>query len=812
MHDREIAGEGLGGLDKAQLTAEVEKLRNRIAQLSNEIERKPQRGAEQALRASESRLEQAQRTAQVGDWQFDMETRKLVWSAEIYRIFGTTPADFKPSVEGFYEFVHPDDKERIRGLIEEGYSFGRQFSFEHRIILGNGETRWVIQENALVGDDGYGIGKRRGTVQNITERKLAEEALKKSEAQQRLLMNSLPAMIAYVDASRRYLSVNRAFEEWFQVSLDDVLGRTVEDVIGAENYSQIRDYVERAVAGEQVSYERTLTYAKDKKRVIHATLIPDIDSENTVRGYFALVTDVSERKAIEEALRARGEELRGIFETAAVGIAITALDGSFIQSNGAYQAMMGWSAEELSGTTFFDLTYEEDRAETERRHAKLLSGGVDSYQQDKRYLHKDGSIIWANVNAARLMNAEGEIVGDIAVVEDITRRREIEAQLLQSQKMEAVGQLTGGVAHDFNNLLTVISGSLHLLEDSRAVARGGEDLIRRALEAVERGADLTQRLLAFSRTQRLQPDAIDAGKLVLGMIEILERTLGANIEIVTSHPDDLWLCETDPSQLENAILNLATNARDAMPGGGRLTIETANIAPNGENANLPANVASGDYVVLTVSDSGEGIPKDVLAHVFEPFYTTKGVGKGSGLGLSMVYGFAQQSGGHATIVSEAGLGTAVKIYLPRARIKAAPALPVDSPVTVPAATGETILVVEDDPDVRALAVALLSKLGYEIIEAPDAKSALALLLESGEIDLLLSDIVLPGKMNGVELAVEVRALQPQVKMVFMSGYTQRAFDAEGVDGLEYIYIQKPFGKPVLAKAIRDALDLPAGAV
>ncbi len=807
MHNREIAEEGLGVLDKAQLMAEVNKLRHRIAELENEIERRPPRGAENALRASESRLEQAQRTAQVGDWQFDTETEELEWSAEIYRIFGTNPADFKPSAERFYEFVHPDDKEQIRGLIEEGFRSGQQFSFEHRIVLANGETRWVVQENVPVEDGGGEIGKRRGTVQNITERKLAEEALKKSEAQQRLLMNSLPALIAYVDAEKRYLLVNRAFEEWFQVSLADVLGRTVEDVLGAENYSSIRVYVERAVAGEQVSYERTLAYPGGKKRVIHATLIPDFDSESTVRGYFALVTDITERKAIEEALRAGEEMLRGIFETEAVGIAITALDGSFIQSNGAYQEIMGWSAEELSGMTFFDLTHEGDRAETERRHAELLSGAVASYQQDKRYLHKDGSVIWANVNAARLMNAEGEIIGDIAVVEDITRRREIEAQLLQSQKMEAVGQLTGGVAHDFNNLLTVISGSLHLLEDSSAFARSGNDLVRRALDAVERGADLTQRLLAFSRTQKLQPDAIDAGKLVLGMTEILQRTLGANIEIVTLQPDDLWSCETDQSQLENAILNLAINARDAMPGGGRLTIETENIELDGEFDNFPADVASGDYVMLTVSDNGEGIPKDVLAHVFEPFYTTKGVGKGSGLGLSMVYGFAQQSGGHATINSEQGLGTAVKIYLPRAARKAAPAPPEQPSVSEREAKGETILVVEDDPDVRTLAVALLSKLGYGIVEAEDAKSALALLPESGRIDLLLSDIVLPGKMNGVELAVEVRALQPQVKMVFMSGYTQRAFDAEGIDGLDYIYIQKPFGKPVLAKAIREALDL-----
>jgi PAS domain S-box-containing protein len=586
----------------------------------------------------------------------------------------------------------------------------------------------------------------------------------------------------------------------------------MEEIAGAENFAKVREYVERALAGEQVSYERTLHYPGGRAREIHAILVPDFGPENVVRGYFALVTDITERKATEEALRAGEELLRGIFETEAVGIATTTPEGRYIQSNSAYLAMIGRDSEELTNMTFFELTHEDDQAEAKKRHAELLAGAIDSYQLDKRYIHKDGSVVWVNVNTSRLKDAEGNMIGDIAVVEDITHRREIEAQLLQSQKMEAVGQLTGGVAHDFNNLLTIISGCLQMLEDSDGVSNSEDDLLRRALQAVQRGADLTQRLLAFSRRQTLRPHAVDAGRLVVDMIGILERTLGASVEIITSQPDDLWPCEADPSQLENAILNLAINARDAMPNGGTLSIEIENAELIDEEAAVQAGVTSGNYVVLTVSDNGVGIPRESLARVFEPFYTTKGAGKGSGLGLSMVYGFAQQSGGYASIESETDHGTAVRIYLPRSRREVEPAPDVatspsvKSSVPVPEASGETILVVEDDTYVRKLSVTILSKLGYAIIEAPDAKVALKLLQDTGEVDLLLSDIVLPGKINGVELAVKMRALQPQIKVVFMSGYTQRAFDAEEVADLDYVYIQKPFGKPVLARAIRDALD------
>ncbi|MBT5038932.1 MAG: PAS domain S-box protein [Rhodospirillaceae bacterium] len=888
--------------------------------------------ADAALRASEARYEEAQRTAQVGSWEFNMATGELIWSAEVYRIFGTTPDAFQVTNKGFLNFVHPDDLEQIQAQIGEAHRSGDYVDYEHRIVLASGEVRWVHQVNSPDGGEAGGLsGRRRGTIQHITERKLAEQALKNSEAQQRLLMDSLPALIAYIDAEQRYRAANRVFEEWYQVSFSSVVGKTLEEVVGAENYEKIRHDVERALAGEHISYDRTITYAQGRVRDIRASLVPDFGPEREVRGYYVLITDitdrnraerelreseeryrsliedqpefvsrykpdgtltfvnaayaaqhsmrpdemagmnifdfvpegeqarvrryiaklgadkpfdsienravmpdgtvvwqewtdrafvddlghvseiqafgrdVTQRKEIEEALRDREQMLGGIFDTAAVGIVVVDREGRFLQFNHAYQTMLGRSAEELKSMTFWDVTHPDDHVGEAITFDNFLAGDGYSYQIKKRYIHKDGSIVWVNVNSARKCNAEGETIGDIAIVEDITRRKEVEAQLIQSQKMEVVGQLTGGVAHDFNNLLTVISGSLHLLEGHTGADAAGDQLIERALRAVERGADLTQRLLAFSRTQTLRPNATDVAELVSGMIEILQRTLGANIEIVTSQPDALWLCEVDPSQLENAILNLAINARDAMPEGGSLAFDIENVEFGDEHSPAPADTKQGKYVVLSVSDSGLGMPEDVLKHVFEPFYTTKEVGKGSGLGLSMVYGFARQSGGHADIESDEGAGTCVRLYLPRAVATDAPSVDDKSVGDMALATGETILVVEDNPDVRTLAVALLSKADYQVVEAPDAEAALAVLRHSGRIDLLLSDVVLPGGMNGASLAVKMRAERPGIKIVLMSGHAESAFENERMSRLDFHFIQKPFGKPVLLNTIRKAL-------
>ena len=388
-------------------------------------------------------------------------------------------------------------------------------------------------------------------------------------------------------------------------------------------------------------------------------------------------------------------------------------------------------------------------------------------------------------------------------------RRELAEQALrQAQKMEAVGQLTGGVAHDFNNLLTIIIGNLGIAKRGVVEARA-ERALTNALEGASRAAQLTQRLLAFSRLQPLNPIAVDANKLVVSMSDLLTRSLGENIELETIGGAGLWKVEADSSELEAALLNLALNARDAMPDGGKLTIETSNAYLDDDYCRQHSEVKPGQYVVIAVSDSGVGMSADTIERAFEPFFTTKETGKGTGLGLSQVYGFIKQSGGHVKIYSETGEGTTIKLYLPRYDGDEASA-PDDGHGDSEHGRGETILIVEDDEGVRQYAAEILRDLNYQIIEAKDSASALRLLDADKKFDLLLTDVVLPGK-NGRELADEIKRRRPETKVIFMTGYSRNAIIHQGRLDRGTELIPKPLTEGVLARKIRQVLDAPVAA-
>ncbi len=392
---------------------------------------------------------------------------------------------------------------------------------------------------------------------------------------------------------------------------------------------------------------------------------------------------------------------------------------------------------------------------------------------------------------------------------EVEERRKAEAALAQAQKMEAVGQLTGGIAHDFNNLLQVVVGNLDILqrnlpEDAARLRRSADN----AMKGARRAATLTQRLLAFSRRQPLDPKRIDVNALVSGMSDLLHRSLGETVAVETVVAAGLWRVEADANQLENAILNLAVNARDAMPDGGKLTIETANTMLDEAYARAHAEVRPGQYVVLSVSDTGVGMDRETAERVFEPFFTTKEVGKGTGLGLSMVYGFAKQSGGHVKIYSEPLVGTTVKIYLPRltgGRSEEEDEAP-ELNISPDGGGKETILVVEDDEDVRAYSAETLRELGYQVIEAQDGPSALRVLERQAGIDLLFTDVVLPNGLNGERLARDARALRPGIKVLFTTGYSRNAIVHHGRLDAGVQLIAKPYSYADLAAKVRDVLD------
>jgi signal transduction histidine kinase/CheY-like chemotaxis protein len=423
---------------------------------------------------------------------------------------------------------------------------------------------------------------------------------------------------------------------------------------------------------------------------------------------------------------------------------------------------------------------------------------------EMRLVALDGKVKTAAIHAVSfLQNGKLHVMASAL---DVTPLREAEGQLHQSQKMESVGQLTGGVAHDFNNLLTIIIGSLDTaLEKAPADIRA---LLQSALSASERGASLIKQMLAFSRRQVLAPEVVDLGRLAEGLEDLLRRTLGEDIEIELRPAPDLWLAMADKGQVEGALLNLAINARDAMGPGGKLTIETRNAHLDDDYARTNVEVAPGDYVVLAVTDTGSGMSPEVITRAFEPFFTTKATGKGTGLGLSMIYGFVKQSGGHLKIYSEVGHGTTIRVYLPRHVPQAAAAAAGLATATQLDHAGgrETILVVEDEPMVRSLVTKHLGELGYHILEAFDGPSAQRILDGEETIDLLFSDLVLPGALTGALLAEGARQKRPQMKVIFSSGYTQHAIAHQGKLDPGVQFLSKPFRRAELAAKVREVLD------
>jgi PAS domain S-box-containing protein len=505
-------------------------------------------------------------------------------------------------------------------------------------------------------------------------------------------------------------------------------------------------------------------------------------------------------------LRVRDRALGAITQGIVIGDA-TKPNHPTVYVNDAFLRITGCTRDEALGRDCGMLLAEEaDPAVIEKMRQAMGHGAT--FEDELLNHRKDGTSLWNHLSISPVQDEAGRTVHFVAVVVDMTERRSLEMQLRQAQKMEAVGQLTGGIAHDFNNLLTVVLGNAeHLaerLKDDAALRRMVEIIQEMAL----RGADLTQRLLAFARRQTLQPRPIDVGALVSEVEPLLHRTLGEAITVETTTAADLWLALVDGTQLQTVLINLAINARDAMPQGGRLNISAANLAV-GDGAVLGGDgdaIAAGDYVAITVTDSGQGMAPEVLQRAVEPFFTTKDVGKGSGLGLSMVYGFVKQSGGQLRIFSEPGRGTTVTLLVPRATGAAAEGPRMPAGTDLPAGRGETILVVEDDGDVRSHVDGLLRGLGYRVMTARSGAEALAVLEGPTPVSLLFSDIIMPDGMDGIELAMTARRLRPRMGVLLTSGYPEAALQGRRLDGPLPALLMKPYQRTELARKLRAALD------
>ena len=650
---------------------------------------------------------------------------------------------------------------------------------------------------------------------DVTARVEAEAAVRASEMELREFAQAMPNHVWAARPDGEVDWFNDRVLSYSGWSLEELLHRSWVAVVHEEDVAQAQTrWAHALLSGQPYEIEFRLRRA-DGSYFWHLSRAQPIrNAQGQITRWVGTNTDIDEQKRTARALAHLNENLAHqvtvhtaerdrMWRLSTDMMLVADLQGSILSVNPAWTALLGWRQDELVGRPIFELLHPDDHAAT---HAEMSSmgKGITTSRFENRYQRRNGSyclVMWTAVPEAGLVHAVGR---------DITADREAalalkrtEAALQQAQKMESIGQLTGGVAHDFNNLLQVISGNLQLLGRAVAGQERVQGYVKSALDGVRRAAKLASQLLAFSRRQPLEPKTVNLGRFVTGMDELLRRTLGEGIVVETVVAEGLWNSLVDPTQVENALLNLAINARDAMEGIGRLTIEARNALLDEAYARQQLDLVAGQYVLLTVTDTGSGMAPNVLLRAFEPFFSTKPEGKGTGLGLSMVYGFIQQSGGHLKVFSEPGHGTTIKLYLPRSLNVEAPTLL--APQQNDPGGCETILVAEDDGSVRSTVVELLQQLGYKVLQACDAASALAVIDSGVHIDLLFTDVVMPGSLRSPEMARLARDRCPHMAVLFTSGYAQDAIVHGGRLDPGLDLLGKPYTQDALASKIRHVL-------
>ena len=826
------------------------------------------RRAELRLELSEQALRLATEAAEIGTWDLDLTTHKLTWSDRTKAMFGISP-DIPCSMADFYQGLHPDDRDATTIAFASALdpAIRATYDVEYRTIgKQDGAIRWVAAKGKALFDD-HGRGLRAlGTAIDITARKSAglhQAFLLKLLDQLRALTDAGGILTAAVTALARHLGASRAAYGQVQAGEAQIVletsfhggeplaGTALLDSFHPDDIARQRHGVtiictdtqarpsvaavtwQRFGVGAFVSVPlvrdgrfRACLFVAQARPCAWApadvTLIEDVaartwDAVERARAEAAVrqANDSLEKLVAERTatLRANEARLRTIFQTSYQLQGLLTPAGIVQDANAASLAAIAARIEDVAGQPFWEtpwFTATPGMPDTVRAALQAAATGQTVTQE----ITVQVATGWRTYDFSLrpVHDAAGAVVAIVTEAMDLTERRQVEEALRQAQKMEAVGQLTGGIAHDFNNLLTGITGSLELLNKRVAAGRteGLERYTAAAMTSAQRAAALTQRLLAFARRQPLDPKRVDANRLVASMEDLLRRTLGPAVKLEIVLSGGLWQTLCDPNQLESALLNLVINARDAMPQGGRLTVETANTFLDDAYVHSQGHdLKPGQYVAVAVSDTGAGIPPEIIGKVFDPFFTTKPLGQGTGLGLSMLYGFVKQSEGHARVYSELGQGTTFKLYLPRHRAAAEPALPDPggtAKLGLLAGRGETVLVVDDEASVRMLIMETLAELGYAAMEAADGQAALRLLQSNRRIDLLVTDVGLPG-LNGRQLADAARVGRTGLKVLFVTGYAHNAALGNG-DALEpgMEMITKPFPLEQLAAKMRSMLE------
>ncbi len=780
------------------------------------------RAAEQEIASNRERLQTALETGLVGFFEWDVALDRIVADRRWAAFYGIDPAAAAAGVPlaGIAGVMHPDDRAAVFAAVEAALTSANDYAQEFRLLRADGGSGWLLVRGHCV-EQGHGRGLRYvGVAIDITASKAAEAKARASEERLALTLSNAQIIGTWDwDVPNDRVYADERFARLYAVEpAVAAAGAPISAFLGSthpDDAARLETQIRHALrTGEPFVAEYRLTRRDAEVRHVLARGRCAFDDADAPTRFSGVSVDITDQRRVEQALRELNDTLEQrvaertrerdlIWRASRDLYVVCSFDGVYRSANPAWRDL-GYEPEALVGARFEALIHPDDVPAVRSRFAALVGGDPDA-GMDSRIRAADGTYRWVAWTAV----VAGEDI--YAAGRDVTERRALEEQLRQSQKMDAIGQLTGGIAHDFNNLLTGIIGALDIVR--RRIDGGRLDDVARFMDAAstsaQRAAALTHRLLAFARRQPLDAKPSDVNHLIAGMEDLLNRTLGEQIELATVLEAGLWPAMTDANQLENAILNLAINARDAMVGGGRLTVETANARLHAPYTLVNRDVTPGDYVVVSVSDTGAGMTSDVVDKAFEPFFTTKPSGQGTGLGLSMIYGFVKQSGGHAKIYSEVGRGTTVKLYLPRAVSTRVEAFGREN--AAPRGRGETVLVVEDDSTVRLLVAEVLEELGYRHLDARDAPTALVHLESRQRIDLMISDVGLPG-MSGRELAEVARQTRPHLKILFVTGYAENAAVRGGflAPGMEML--TKPFDLEALGTKIRQIIEGPSGTI
>ena len=742
----------------------------------------------------------------------DLARKITAWNQGAERLFGYTAREIIG--QPIDMLCPPDQQAEQRGFTEVVARTGRPLHVETVRLRKDGTTVRVALTLSPLRDQDGRITGGSAIARDISERDRAEEALRHEQFFMKTLMDTVPDAIYFKDRDSRFIRANRALAARVGVAHpEQLVGKTDRDFYAREHADAARQAEETILRTGHpiVGLEERESWPDGREAWVSTTKLPMRDEDGRIVGTLGISRDITARREAERRLVESEIRFRTAFMTGTDAYLIAGLrDGKIYEANEQFLAMYGFRRDEVIGQSSLDLGLWPDPDQRRTLISRLAAEGqVRNFEVLAR--RKTGEAFPVVASVAVLPGDDPPLM--MSVIRDVSelRRseqalRRMEEQFRQSQRLEAVGRLAGGVAHDFNNILTAITGHSSLLAESMAPGDSRREDVEGIRTAAQRAAVLTRQLLAFSRKQVLQTRVLDLNGVVRGLDKMLRRVIGEDIRLDLALAPDLVPVRADPGQLEQVIVNLAVNARDAMPAGGRLTIETANVVLDEADVAAHAPLPSGPHVMLSVADTGVGMDAETQSHLFEPFFTTKEVGKGTGLGLSTVYGIVKQSGGSIWASSEPGRGATFRIYLPPVHEAVESPDLAAAPAPRPSGGHETLLLAEDDPGVREVVSDALAQQGYSVLRAPDGQTALEIArAHPGGIHLLLSDLVMPG-MSGRELAEALKAERPGLRILFMSGYTDDAVVRQAVLESGLPFLQKPFTPGALAAKVRAVLD------